>query len=169
MWLRKPGILRRVDECGIYWPDRHWIRNYFSYSYLVWRLNPFKEEKDMESYRMAYILSRCADLASSRNHCWATATALCQLTAFLIVTHSYETADIFAQARPGELFLFPLYVSWGDIFCPIFAGAGYVLNTLSWIFGLLIVVGVIVTGLAADSGHRWAAGNRAYRSIPEGR
>lgn len=43
------------------------------------------------------------------------------------------------------------------------------LNTLSWIFGLLIVVGVVVTGLAADSGHRWAAGNRAYRSIPEGR
>jgi len=54
-------------------------------------------------------------------------------------------------------------------FCPIFAGAGYVFNTLSWVFGLLIVAGVIVTGLAADSGHRWAAGNRAYRLIPEGR
>jgi len=54
-------------------------------------------------------------------------------------------------------------------FCPIFTGVGYVLNTLSWVFGFLIVAGVTVTGLAADSGHRWAAGNRAYRSIPEGR
>ncbi|KAL9711893.1 hypothetical protein Ac2012v2_004966 [Leucoagaricus gongylophorus] len=74
--------------------------------------------------------------------------ALCQLTAFSIIAHNHETRDIFALAHPG---------------------VGYVLNILSWVFGLLIAAGVIVTGLAADNGYRWAAGNRTYRPIPEGR
>jgi hypothetical protein len=47
-------------------------------------------------------------------------------------------------------------------------GIGYVLNILSWVFGLLITTGVIITGVSADSGHRWAAGNRAYRPISGG-
>ncbi|KXN90605.1 hypothetical protein AN958_03845 [Leucoagaricus sp. SymC.cos] len=72
--------------------------------------------------------------------------ALCQLTAFTIITHNYDTASFFEQARPG---------------------AGYILNIFSWIFGLLVTLGVITTGISADSGHRWAAGNRAYRRISE--
>ncbi|KAJ3570375.1 hypothetical protein NP233_g4448 [Leucocoprinus birnbaumii] len=73
--------------------------------------------------------------------------ALLQITAFSIITHNYETVNLFEQAR---------------------LGTGYVLNILSWIFGLFITAGVIVTGMAADSGHRWAAGNRAYRRISGG-
>lgn len=102
----------------------------------------------------------------TRFHCWATVTALCQLTAFSIIAHNHETRDIFALAHPGEWLLSPLYASWWHTFL---SGVGYVLNILSWVFGLLIAAGVIVTGLAADNGYRWAAGNRTYRPIPEGR
>jgi hypothetical protein len=42
---------------------------------------------------------------------------------------------------------------------------GYFLNTISWIFGFIIAGGIIVTGISADSGKAWAAGNRAYRPI----
>ncbi|KIK91818.1 hypothetical protein PAXRUDRAFT_830516 [Paxillus rubicundulus Ve08.2h10] len=44
-------------------------------------------------------------------------------------------------------------------------GAGFVLNAISWVVGLFVAFGVIVTGIAADRGHKWAAGNRAYRPI----
>lgn len=44
-------------------------------------------------------------------------------------------------------------------------GTGFVLNILAWAFGILIALGVVTTGLSADSGHKWAAGNRAYRPI----
>ncbi|KAF9452390.1 hypothetical protein P691DRAFT_804913 [Macrolepiota fuliginosa MF-IS2] len=73
--------------------------------------------------------------------------ALCQLTAFTIITHNYDTYPNFEQARPG---------------------LGYILNILAWVFGILITLGVVATGISADSGHKWAAGNRAYRPIPEG-
>lgn len=44
-------------------------------------------------------------------------------------------------------------------------GAAFVLNTVSWVFGVLTTIGVIITGISANKGHRWAAGNRAYRPI----
>lgn len=44
-------------------------------------------------------------------------------------------------------------------------GLGYVFNAISWILGFLVGCAVIVTGVAADRGHKWAAGNRAYRPI----
>ena len=50
---------------------------------------------------------------------------------------------------------------------PCSIGTAYVLNTVSWAADILIVLGVVVTGLAADAGHKWAAGNRAYRPIPD--
>jgi hypothetical protein len=43
--------------------------------------------------------------------------------------------------------------------------AGYYMNTVSWIVGILTAAGVVVTGISADKGHSWAAGNRAYRPI----
>jgi len=43
--------------------------------------------------------------------------------------------------------------------------AGYYMNAISWILGMLIAAGVITTGISADKGHPWAAGNRAYRPI----
>ncbi len=45
------------------------------------------------------------------------------------------------------------------------AGLAYVLNTISWVVGLLVAAGVVITGISANKGHQWAAGNRAYRPI----
>jgi len=72
-------------------------------------------------------------------------TAL-QISTFAIVTDIYnnDTYPLFQQARPG---------------------ASYVLNVVSWVVGVLVTVGVIVTGISASRGHRWAAGNRAYHTI----
>ncbi|KIK67434.1 hypothetical protein GYMLUDRAFT_156371 [Collybiopsis luxurians FD-317 M1] len=44
-------------------------------------------------------------------------------------------------------------------------GVAYGFNAFSWIFSVIITVAVVVTGISADQGHRWAAGNRAYRRI----
>ncbi|KZT41431.1 hypothetical protein SISSUDRAFT_1059373 [Sistotremastrum suecicum HHB10207 ss-3] len=41
----------------------------------------------------------------------------------------------------------------------------FYLNLASWAFSLVIVGALIITGIAADAGHKWAAGNRAYRPI----
>jgi len=42
---------------------------------------------------------------------------------------------------------------------------GYYMNAVSWVAGMLIAGGVFTTGISADKGHAWAAGNRAYRPI----
>lgn len=44
-------------------------------------------------------------------------------------------------------------------------GVAYVLGTLAWIFAVFAAFGVTITGMAANRGHRWAAGNRAYEPI----
>jgi hypothetical protein len=44
-------------------------------------------------------------------------------------------------------------------------GLGYILHTLSWVLNIVIVLVVIGTGISADSGRRWAAGNHAYEPI----
>jgi len=44
-------------------------------------------------------------------------------------------------------------------------GPAWYINLLSWAFSFLIVFGVIWAGNAAEQGHRWAAGNRAYTRI----
>ncbi|PCH43444.1 hypothetical protein WOLCODRAFT_103513 [Wolfiporia cocos MD-104 SS10] len=75
-----------------------------------------------------------------------TLHVLFQILAFAVVTHLYRLAwfPSFDRARPGT---------------------AYVLNTLSWVFGTLVTIGIITTGISANKGHRWAAGNRAYRPI----
>ena len=89
--------------------------------------------------------------------------ALFQIVAFAIVTDStrtgaYPTLD---KAHFGARFtLFALY----DSLTP-HLGAGYGLNTASWIFAIMVTFGVLITGISADQGHKWAAGNRAYRRI----
>ncbi|KAH8827974.1 hypothetical protein DL96DRAFT_1601112 [Flagelloscypha sp. PMI_526] len=40
-------------------------------------------------------------------------------------------------------------------------------SVVSWVIGLLTGVGVVITGVAAKRGKKWAAGNRAYRMIPD--
>ncbi|KAF5355538.1 hypothetical protein D9758_006285 [Tetrapyrgos nigripes] len=44
-------------------------------------------------------------------------------------------------------------------------GFAYASNTFSWIFSVLIAAAVVTTGISAERGHQWAAGNRAYRRI----
>ncbi|KAF9012318.1 hypothetical protein BDQ17DRAFT_1343674 [Cyathus striatus] len=74
--------------------------------------------------------------------------AVCQLITFSIITDTYRTSSYpaFEHARPG---------------------IAYVLNTLSWVFGFIITFGVVTTGISADRGRRWAAGNRAYQPIAD--
>ncbi|KAH7888707.1 hypothetical protein F5I97DRAFT_1803798 [Phlebopus sp. FC_14] len=69
-----------------------------------------------------------------------------QLATFILVTDLYrkDRFPAFEHAKPG---------------------AGFVLNAISWVAGITVGVGVIVTGIAADRGHKWAAGNRAYQPI----
>lgn len=69
---------------------------------------------------------------------------------------------MFEYAKPSESYLQGVVSQ----FIQPMLGTAYVLNTVSWIFDVFIVVGIVATGLAADAGHAWAAGNRAYRSIP---
>lgn len=45
------------------------------------------------------------------------------------------------------------------------AGVSYALTVVSWALGVINAVAVMVTGHFAERGHRWAAGNRAYRTI----
>ncbi|KAJ3517203.1 hypothetical protein NLJ89_g648 [Agrocybe chaxingu] len=72
--------------------------------------------------------------------------AICLLSAFAIVTELYrkESYSTFERARPG---------------------LAYVLHTISWVAAILTTIGVITTGISADVGHQWAAGNRAYQRI----
>ncbi|KAJ3777811.1 hypothetical protein FB446DRAFT_715729 [Lentinula raphanica] len=72
--------------------------------------------------------------------------AVMQMVAFAIVTDSMRTDAFptFEYAKPG---------------------IGYIFNTFGWIFSVFIATGVVLTGIFADKGHKWAAGNRAYRRI----
>jgi len=75
-----------------------------------------------------------------------TLNALFSMIAFIIVTDLFRTAHLpdFVDTRLGP---------------------AWYINLLSWFFSFLIVFGVIWTGKAADKGHKWAAGNRAYTRI----
>ncbi|KAJ7096317.1 hypothetical protein C8R44DRAFT_374235 [Mycena epipterygia] len=44
-------------------------------------------------------------------------------------------------------------------------GPGLILNAIAWVFGVITAISLVVTGMAADRGKRWAAGNRAYQPI----
>ncbi|KAJ3790728.1 hypothetical protein GGU11DRAFT_861162 [Lentinula aff. detonsa] len=72
--------------------------------------------------------------------------AVMQIVAFAIVTDTMRTGAFptFEDAKPGT---------------------GYIFNTFAWIFSVLVAAGVVLTGVSADKGHKWAAGNRAYRRI----
>ncbi|KAI0769445.1 hypothetical protein BD413DRAFT_558430 [Trametes elegans] len=91
---------------------------------------------------------------SRRRRIWKSVSVLValhvlsQILVFSVVTHLYRTDayPTFRYARPG---------------------LAYVLNILSWVFGLIVMVGVVTTGISAERGHRWAAGNRAYRPISD--
>lgn len=71
--------------------------------------------------------------------CW-------QLLTFMLIAELYRTGRFpaFEHARPGS---------------------GFVLNVVSWLIGFAVAYGVFYTGIAADRGYRWAAGNRHYYPI----
>ncbi|KIM76610.1 hypothetical protein PILCRDRAFT_12661 [Piloderma croceum F 1598] len=69
-----------------------------------------------------------------------------QLIAFVLITEVYHR-HLYAPFDHAQL------------------SAGYYMNAVSWILGMLIAGGVVTTGISADRGHAWAAGNRAYRPI----
>ncbi|KAG2119916.1 uncharacterized protein F5147DRAFT_665936 [Suillus discolor] len=76
--------------------------------------------------------------------------AVFQLVTFILVTELYRKDRFpgFEHAKPG---------------------VGYVLNAVSWVSGFAVGAGVIITGVAADRGQQWAAGNRSYTPIPGSR
>ncbi|TFK75451.1 hypothetical protein BDN72DRAFT_885882 [Pluteus cervinus] len=89
---------------------------------------------------------------SRRRRIWKTVAVLLffhatlQIAAFGLITDLYRTSrqPSFDQARPG---------------------IAYVANTVSWVVGVFLTFTVIITGIAADNGHSWAAGHRPYQPI----
>ncbi|KDR75904.1 hypothetical protein GALMADRAFT_226564 [Galerina marginata CBS 339.88] len=89
---------------------------------------------------------------SRRRRIWTAVAGLvlfqaaCQIATFGIITDLYgrNAYPSFERARPG---------------------VAYILHTLTWIFSVMVATGVALTGMSAQAGHRWAAGNRAYHPI----
>ncbi|KAJ7188259.1 hypothetical protein C8R46DRAFT_979288 [Mycena filopes] len=91
---------------------------------------------------------------SRRRRIWRVAAGLIvlhaafQVAAFALIIDMYRTSRFpitFENARLGPALAF---------------------NAVAWVFGVLTAISVISTGMAADRGKRWAAGNRAYQPIP---
>ncbi|KAJ6593906.1 hypothetical protein B0H19DRAFT_1092690 [Mycena capillaripes] len=72
--------------------------------------------------------------------------AVLQLVAFALVVDLYRTSRFptFTEAKLGPALVF---------------------NAVAWVLSVLTAISVILTGMAADRGKRWAAGNRAYQPI----
>jgi hypothetical protein len=87
------------------------------------------------------------------------------MIAFIIVTDLFRTSHLpdFIDTHLGAGLSYP--PSFLAISHLPFIGPAWYINLLSWILSFLIVFGVIWTGKAADKGHKWAAGNRAYTRI----
>ncbi|KDQ57626.1 hypothetical protein JAAARDRAFT_35318 [Jaapia argillacea MUCL 33604] len=89
---------------------------------------------------------------SRRRRIWRAVASLValhaglQIVAFSLITDVYHKSEYpgFKHARPST---------------------SYVLNVVDWAASLFVVGGVVVTGISADAGHKWAAGNRAYQPI----
>jgi hypothetical protein len=90
--------------------------------------------------------------SSTRRRAWRVVAglvflhALLQIAAFAIVTDLYRTSDY----PPFQYAKF---------------GLGYGLSAASWVIAVVITAAILVTGISADAGMRWAAGNRPYLPI----
>jgi len=93
-------------------------------------------------------------------HC---SIATCQITVFALVTDLYSKATYpsFERARPGKVPAFLIVKAMTSSLTAL----GYIVHTISWVLNIVIALGVITSGLSADSGHGWAAGNNAYQPI----
>ncbi|KAG6874465.1 hypothetical protein C0995_010375 [Termitomyces sp. Mi166 len=153
----------------------------FEYSDYQCRSFPKKVSDGCEEENAGF----CAAWTSARYFvelaAWSAAASLCAI-AFGVSTHSrrrriwrvaaglillqdlYSNSQFptFENARLGKL--------KEDFFVVTLdkqvLGPAYIFNIVSWIFGIFNGIAVITTGVSADQGHKWAAGNRAYRRIP---
>jgi len=89
---------------------------------------------------------------SRRRRVWKAVAGLVTLNALFSMFAFIIVSDLFRTSRLPD-------------FDDVFPGPAWYINLLSWVFSFLIVFGVIWTGKAADKGHKWAAGNRAYTRI----
>lgn len=71
---------------------------------------------------------------------------ICQIIAMALIIHLWRTAA-YEPFESAEL------------------STSFYINLSSWILDLFITFGIVITGLAAEAGHPWAAGGRAYRPI----
>jgi hypothetical protein len=93
-------------------------------------------------------------------------TAACQIVAMSIIVHVWRRWD-YPAFENANLSAHPVIILTDLIVLMRFSGASFFINLSSWILDVLISILVAITGLAANSGHAWAAGGRAYRPIPE--
>jgi len=89
---------------------------------------------------------------SRRRRVWKAVAGLVTLNALFSMIAFIIVSDLFRTSHLPE-------------FAYVYPGPAWYINMLSWVFSFLIVFGVIWTGKAADKGHKWAAGNRAYTRI----
>jgi branched-subunit amino acid transport protein len=95
-------------------------------------------------------------------------TAVCQILAMSLIVHLWRTWDYpaFENASLSE-FAAPYLIVIPTRILTRLSGDSFFINLGSWILDVLISIGVATTGLAANAGHAWAAGGRAYRPIPD--
>ncbi|KAF8629665.1 hypothetical protein AX17_005604 [Amanita inopinata Kibby_2008] len=89
---------------------------------------------------------------SRRRRIWRVVCGLISLHAFFQIVAFGIVTDAYNESR------FPIF----DLARP---GLAYVLSTLSWVLGVFTTFAVFMTGVFADKGYHWAAGNRAYRRL----
>ncbi|KAI0320921.1 hypothetical protein OF83DRAFT_466938 [Amylostereum chailletii] len=89
---------------------------------------------------------------SRRRRIWKAVAGLVALQAvFPMITFAIAT-DLYRTAKFWE-------------FEHATLGPAWYMNIASWVAAYVIAAGVMVVGVSANKGHRWAAGNRAYHPI----
>lgn len=168
MRRRKPPVLCSVDLRSILHRAWHRLCSNGSGCFGHWRQHPFQEEKGLESRGRSRHIARLVFMK------YMTSPGLLTLRSCL------PTCDIHPRHRAlsqGSLPCLRARQAWSVYVLPsrlvtsntFIKGIGYVLNAISWVSGFVVGAGVIITGIAADRGQKWAAGNRSYTPIHDHR
>jgi len=89
---------------------------------------------------------------SRRRRIWKAVACLVGLASLFPMISFAIVSDLFRTAKFWEFSRAQL--SWA-----------YYMNTIHWVLGFVVTGAIVVNGIAANKGHQWAAGNRAYRPI----
>jgi len=83
---------------------------------------------------------------------------------FAIVTDLFRTSKFseFDHALPSTLIFLPCLICFLTESC---LGTTFHVSIITWVVAWTIAFGVLLTGISADQGHRWAAGHRPYTQI----